>query len=92
VLVSPSWDAKTGPAAILEWQPLAGATTYRVLASTNLNPPQVLATTSGTTAAIHVSGRTYWWIEADLGICGTRRSAMGRLDAPQDPRRRAARH
>jgi hypothetical protein len=92
LLVSPSWDATTGATAMLEWQPLAGATTYRVVASTNLNAPQVVATTTGTTASVHVSGRTYWWVEADLGLCGTRRSAMGRLDAPQDPRRRAVRH
>ncbi|MDQ3280080.1 MAG: hypothetical protein M3Q69_01560 [Acidobacteriota bacterium] len=92
ILAGPQWDARTGSTATVEWQPMTGATNYRVIVSTNLHEPQVVATTTNTSATIHVSGQTYWWVEADLALCGTRRSAMGRLDAPQDPRRRAVRH
>ena len=91
-LVAPAWDSETRGAVRLEWNALDGATAYRVYASTNLGKPQLVATTTGTSAEVTLAGRIHWWVEADLGLCGTRRSATGRLTAQMAPRRRAARH
>jgi len=96
-LSGPAWDAVTGSTATLTWNALGGAGLYRVYASSNLGKPQLLAATTGTQVTVPVSGRLYWWVEAEVGVCGQRRSQVGRLNAPaaEPPlpsRRRAARH
>ncbi|HEX2061193.1 MAG TPA: hypothetical protein VHK90_10665, partial [Thermoanaerobaculia bacterium] len=95
-LAAPAWNTTTDGNVTLDWDPLAGATLYRVYASTNLGRPRVIATTTATEANVKVSGRTHWWVEAEVGTCGTRRSATGLLNAPAAPatapRRRAVRH
>jgi hypothetical protein len=94
-ITAPLWDAVTGEKATLVWQGLPNATRYRVYASSGLRRPQLIATTTDTSAEVTVRGRTHWWVEADLGLCGTRRSGTGLLNAPASagfPRRRAVRH
>jgi hypothetical protein len=93
VVVSPRWDEETPNTVTFQWKPQAGATQYRVYTSTNLGKPLLVATTTGTEATVRVAGRVYWWVEADLGLCGTRRSWMGLVRAPEGvPRRRSVRH
>jgi hypothetical protein len=93
VLLGPLWNARTGTTATFKWRALAGASAYRLYGSSNLGAPELLATTTGTEVTAPVSGRTHWWVEADVALCGTRRSNTGLVSAPAaPPRRRAIRH
>jgi hypothetical protein len=93
-LLAPAWDATAQGAATLRWAPLEGATRYRVYVSTNLSTPRLITITSGTDARAHLDGTVYWWVEAEVGVCGLRRSGVGRYEATatSNPRRRATRH
>jgi hypothetical protein len=94
-LTAPAWDAALSTHATLRWQPVPGATRYRVYASSNLAAPRLVAMTTATEATPQLHGRTYWWVEADLGSCGSRRSSMHRFNAAaagDAPRRRAVGH
>jgi len=93
-LVAPSWEAVSSDGNVtLDWNALSGATRYHVYASTNLGIPRVIATTADTQATVQLRGRTHWWVEAEVGVCGTRRSATGLVNAPEaNVRRRAVRH
>jgi hypothetical protein len=87
-LRGPEWDAATSGPVRLEWDPMVDATHYRVYADNRL-----IGSTTGTSIDVRLNGRVYWWVESDLGICGTRRSYPGRFFASNDTvlRRRAAR-
>ena len=89
----PSWDEQTSGPVTLSWDVMVEATRFRVYASTNLGKPRVIAVTTGNEVTVRLDGRVYWWVEADLGVCGTRRSYPGRFFADNDTivRRRAAR-
>jgi hypothetical protein len=92
-LLSPAWDERTATTATFRWRALSGATGYRLYASSNLGKAELLASTTATEASVPVAGRTHWWVEADLELCGTRRSSTGLINAPAPPpRRRAVRH
>jgi hypothetical protein len=88
-----AWNAQTTGASTLEWLGMADATGYHVYVSSNLGKPWMI-TTRETSVTLHLNGRIDWWVEADLGLCGTRRSGAGRLQgtATPVPRRRSARH
>lgn len=92
-LMSPGWNEVIDGPAKLEWLALADATQYRVYVSTNRGTPRLI-TTRETSVTLHLKGRVDWWVEADIGICGTRRSGLGRFvgNATPVPRRRSARH
>jgi hypothetical protein len=87
-LRGPSWDEATSGAVTLEWDSMVDATRYRVYANGRL-----VGSTSGTAIDVRLNGRVYWWVEADLGVCGTRRSYPSRFVASNDTvmRRRAVR-
>lgn len=90
-LTAPTWDARQNSAAVtLQWAPLEGATRYRVYASANLAKPVLIATTTATELPTHLAGRVHWWVEADLGLCGARRSDTGLFVTPS-PKRRSVR-
>ncbi|HYI11238.1 MAG TPA: hypothetical protein VEK57_19440 [Thermoanaerobaculia bacterium] len=90
-LTGPAWDARPGgPALNLTWRSVPGATAYRVYAAANLGKPRLIGTTTDTSLAVNLSGSIHWWVEADLGVCGTRRSDMRRFFV-EAPRRRAVR-
>lgn len=88
-----TWDAQTSGPVTLSWDEMIEATQYRVYASTDLGTPGVIARTTGTSVTVHLNGQVYWWVEADLGVCGTRRSYPSRFQASNESyvRRRAAR-
>ncbi|HUR81005.1 MAG TPA: hypothetical protein VM733_09575 [Thermoanaerobaculia bacterium] len=87
-LRGPSWDENTTGPVTLEWDAMVDATHYRVYANNRL-----IASTTRTSIDARLNGRVYWWVEADLGVCGTRRSYPGRFLANNGTvvRRRAAR-
>ena len=87
-LRGPSWDAVLSGPVTLEWDPMAEATRYRVYENGRL-----VGSTTATSIEVRPNGRVYWWVEADLGLCGTRRSYPGRFTASNDTivRRRASR-
>ena len=89
----PAWDAQTSGPVPIEWDPLLDATTYRVYASIDGAAPRLVARTTTTSATLRLNGRIDWWVEADLGLCGTRRSALSRFHAANDTvmRRRGVR-
>lgn len=72
---------------------MADATEYRLYLSTSGGKPRVI-TTRETSVTLHLNGRVDWLVEADLGVCGTRRSDLRRFQgtATPVPRRRGARH
>lgn len=91
-LGAPQWnEATTGPTT-LQWLPLADATQYRLYVSTNLGKPRVIWTRE-TSVTLHLNGRVHWWVEADIGVCGMRRSDTRTFvgDTPPVPRRRSSR-
>lgn len=90
-LSSPAWDARTGTGATLEWEPLTGASLYRVWVSTNLGTPRLITETTAREVDVRLSGTVYWWVEAEVRGCGPRRSEMGRFIAPMAKRQRAVR-
>ncbi len=87
-LRGPAWDATTTGAVTLEWDGMEDATHYRVYANNRL-----IGSTTATSIETRLNGRVYWWLEADLGVCGTRRSYVARFLASNGTivRRRAAR-
>jgi hypothetical protein len=87
-LRGPSWDEVTSGPVTLEWDAMTDATHYRVYANNRL-----IGSTTQTSIDARLNGRIYWWVEADLGVCGTRRSYVGRFAASNGTivRRRAAR-
>lgn len=87
-LRGPSWDAVTSGAVTLEWDRMVEATRYRVYANGRL-----VGSTTATSIEVRLDGRVYWWVEADLGVCGTRRSYPARFYADNNSvvRRRAVR-
>jgi hypothetical protein len=90
-LTGPVWDARPGsPAVTLSWESFPGATQYRVYAAVGLGKPRMIGTTTETSLPVNLSGYVHWWVEADLGLCGTRRSDMRRYSV-EVPRRRAVR-
>lgn len=92
-LGGPAWDAQTSGPVTLSWEPNISATRYRVYASSDLGTPRLIANTTSSEVTVHLTGRVYWWVEADLGLCGRRRSLPGRFEAsnPTYVRRRAVR-
>lgn len=64
-----------GAATTISWAGVPGATSYRVMAATPGGGPQVVATTSNTTAAVRFNGNVYWWIEAERAGCPSIRSS-----------------
>ena len=87
-LRGPAWDEATSGPVSLEWDSMVDATRYRVYANGRL-----VGSTRGTAIDARLDGRVYWWVEADLGVCGTRRSYPSRFNASSETvmRRRAAR-
>ena len=87
-LRGPEWDAVTSGPVTLEWDAMSDATHYRVYANNRL-----IGSTTQTSIDVRLNGRVYWWVEADLGVCGTRRSYPARFSASNDTivRRRSAR-
>jgi hypothetical protein len=92
-LMTPAWGEETSGTTTLQWLAQAEATQYRVYLSSDLGAPRVI-TTRETSVTVNVDGRADWWVEADLGVCGTRRSGTGRFvgNTTPIPRRRTARH
>jgi hypothetical protein len=94
-LTAPEWDARdVEPAVTLRWSRLERANLYRVYASTNGGPARLIGTTGSTSLTTQLSGKVYWWVEADGNDCAMRRSAVGRFyakSATSGPRRRAVR-
>ena len=92
-LNGPGWDAQTAGPVTLAWEPMVEATRFRVYASSNLAPPRLIANTTTPSVDVRMNGSVYWWVEADLGVCGTRRSYPSRFLAQNDTvlRRRTAR-
>lgn len=92
-LLRPAWDAQTGTNVTLVWNAMTNATSYDVWISSDLLAPRVIATTSSTSANVHMNGRVYWWVEAKgSDPCLPRRSGPSRLEAPPAARRRAVAH
>lgn len=93
-LLSPEWGAQvTAGNVTLQWQPFANAQRYNVWVSTNLTTPRLIGTTTETQLTIRAGGRVDWWVEAEVGVCGSRRTATRRFQAPPlPPRRRAVGH
>jgi hypothetical protein len=87
-LRGPSWDEATAGPVTLEWDSMVDATRYRVYANGRL-----VGSTTATSIDVRLDGRVYWWVEADLGVCGTRRSYPSRFLASNESvmRRRAVR-
>jgi hypothetical protein len=87
-LRGPQWDAVTSGPVTLEWDPMVEATHYRLYANNRL-----VGSTTATSVDVRLNGRVTWWVEADLGLCGTRRSYPSRFLASNDTivRRRAVR-
>ncbi|HVE70458.1 MAG TPA: hypothetical protein VNI54_03745 [Thermoanaerobaculia bacterium] len=87
-LRGPDWDAVTSGPVTLKWDPMVDATHYRVYANNRL-----IASTTKTSVEARLNGKVYWWVESDLGVCGTRRSYPGRFFASNGTvmRRRTAR-
>jgi hypothetical protein len=90
----PAWDAQTTGPITVEWDPFFDAGTYRVYVSIDGAAPRLVARTTTTSATLRLTGRVDWWVEADIGLCGTRRSALSRFHGANDTilRRRSARH
>jgi hypothetical protein len=88
-IMAPAWNAPTTGATTLQWLGMSEATGYRVYISKNLGKPSVI-TTRETSLTLHLDGRVDWWVEADLGVCGTRRSGAGRFQGDTAPPRRRA--
>jgi hypothetical protein len=93
-LLAPEWGAQLASSdVLLQWQPSANAQRYHVWISNNLGTPRIVDTTTETQTTIRTGGRVDWWVEAELGPCGSRRTATRRFHAPPlPPRRRAAHH
>ena len=93
ILSAPDWGEVTNGPSTLRWARVADATQYRLYVSTNLGKPRVI-TTRETSVTLHLKGRVDWWVEADIGVCGTRRSDTRKFigNATPIPRRRSARH
>ena len=93
-LTGPAWDERTTGAVTVSWSPMDGATQYRLYASVDGGSPRVIARTTATSISVRLNGRVDWWVEAELGLCGTRRSELGRFRASSDTvvRRRGVRH
>jgi hypothetical protein len=81
LIKSPAWDATLRGPATLTWEGITGATEYRIYASTDLQPAQLVATTTGFSAEVQLKGNVYWWVEAQTTNCGPRRSDVSRFDA-----------
>lgn len=81
-----------GSPVTLQWNAVAGATSYRVYTATPGTRPQLRATTTATQAAIpFANGCTYWWVESTFAQCPAMRSDAGRLDVRPLAKRRAVR-
>lgn len=87
-LAGPEWDTTMSGPVTLSWDAMIDATGYRVYAN-----GRRIASTTATSVDVRLDGRVYWWVEADLGVCGTRRSYPSRFHADNTPivRRRAVR-
>jgi hypothetical protein len=81
VLIGPRWDRKVEGPVTLQWGTTNSAEQYLVWTWTDGSAPRLAGTTSGTSMTINASGRTWWWVEARGGICGSRRSGPGRFEA-----------
>ncbi|HEX2834011.1 MAG TPA: hypothetical protein VHW00_13450 [Thermoanaerobaculia bacterium] len=91
-LTGPKWDASARRPVTLTWEGVTGAEIYRVYASSDLKPAQLVATTEGRSAEVNLKGNVYWWVEAQTTNCGPRRSDVSRLSAaPVTSKRRAVR-
>lgn len=90
---APEWNAVTAGPTTLAWGPMAGAESYRVFVVAKGKPLRMLTTTD-TSVAVRAEGQVDWWVEAEFGLCGTRRSAAARFHASGQPfsRRRGVRH
>jgi hypothetical protein len=91
-LMTPAWNEATSGPTTVQWLALADATQYRLYISTRTGLRVI--NTRETSVTLHLDGRVDWWVEADIGVCGTRRSALGRFigNTAPIPRRRSARH
>jgi hypothetical protein len=87
-LHGPAWDQVTTGPVTLAWDSMIDATRYRVYADGRL-----IGSTTANAIQVRLDGPVYWWVEADLGLCGTRRSYPSRFIANNDTvlRRRAVR-
>lgn len=90
-ITSPSWDSMQRGPVTLMWEGLSGATEYRIYASTDLQPPQLIATTTGFSTQVQLTGHVYWWVEAQTANCGPRRTDVSRFDVLSMKKRRAVR-
>jgi hypothetical protein len=89
-LAAPAYDAQAGsPLVTLSWNPVAGGTKYTVWASSNGGRPQAIESTTSTTASAYLPGVVYWWVEAEVPGCPSRRSDASRFSGPAPVRRRA---
>jgi hypothetical protein len=90
---SPEWDQVTTGATTLSWSAMAGAERYRVSIVGKGKPPRVITTTDPS-VVLRLNGQVDWWVEADFGLCGTRRSEAARYHGSNVPvsRRRGVRH
>lgn len=92
LLVAPTYDANPPSADVtLQWRGIAGATAYVVHAAANGGAPQIVGSTTATSLTVHLPGRVYWWVEAQLDGCPAVRSESWRFTTPVPPWRRAAR-
>jgi hypothetical protein len=89
-LTAPLWDEAVGSTVTLKWKGLSGSKLYRVWASAGMGAPRIVASTTATSATVHLQGSVYWWVEADVNECGRIRSETGRFKAPL-PKQRAVR-
>ena len=89
--VAPSYDAvSASPFIKLSWTAVPDAKKYNVWVSTDRGAPQIVESTTSTSATEYLPGRVYWWVEAEFDGCPTRRSEAWRFSAiPM--RRRAGR-
>ena len=90
-LRSPGYDSEQpSPLVKLSWNAVAGATKYTVWVSANGEAPRALQSTTSTSIDASLPGRVYWWIEAEVPGCASRRSDAWRFSANAPKRRRAA--
>jgi hypothetical protein len=92
VLASPAFDSGVaGPLVSVTWQPVEGATSYRVYTAMPGVKPHLQGTTMATEMTVPMAGRTYWWVEAEFAQCAPMRSDLGRLNVQTRVKHRAAR-
>jgi hypothetical protein len=89
VLQSPAYDAQQSPLVTLAWSAVPDASSYTLWASSNGERPRVVASTTSTSTTVYLPGRVYWWVEAEVSGCASRRSDAWRFTAATTQRRRA---